>query len=597
MYQQVSMGVRNCVLMKWIVIFYSITPITLFSQNQVGFDIDGEFTGDNSGFSVASSADGTIIAIGAPLNDANGNNSGHTRVFKEINGIWVQINQDIDGLEAEDRFGSAVSISSDGSRVAVGAPSSESNGLNSGQVRVFEITDEGWSQIGQNMDGESVDDNSGGAISLSSDGTTIAIGARNNDDNGINSGHVRVFNYYEEEWVQIGLDIDGKNPTDQFGSSVSLSSDGNRLAVGARNNSDNGSNSGQVSIYENVGGSWTLIGLDISGEFTGDNSGVSVSLSSNGTRVAIGAPFNDGNGSNSGQVRVYEEVSGIWKQVGEDINGESNSDQLGFSVTISSNGYRVVIGAYLNEGSGIASGHTRIYDLINQNWVKVGSDIDGESTDDHSGFSVALSHDGSRVTIGAPLNNNNNILSGHVRVYELHQTLSTDFFKITAFQRNNSVVIEWLSLSDEGCFSFEIEHLSDQNAWLPVGILNCTNTNTTERKYSFRHELPHKEENYYRIKATGLDNSFSYSKSVNIYYHSDEFINIYPNPSMIKKIFIDAPKKLHPYSIFIYSEIGELANVHYNSPSFIYLDRLAPSYYLMIIKSKNYEKHKWIIIK
>jgi hypothetical protein len=60
-------------------------------------------------------------------------------------------------------------------------------------------------------------------------------------------------------------------------------------------------------VYENISGTWTKIGDDIDGEAANDNSGFSVSLSSDGTIVAIGAINNDGNGSNSGHVRVYGE--------------------------------------------------------------------------------------------------------------------------------------------------------------------------------------------------------------------------------------------------------------------------------------------------
>ena len=71
------------------------------------------------------------------------------------------------------------------------------------------------------------------SVSLSSDGTTMAIGAYNNDGNGTNSGHVRIYNYNENVWSQLGSDIDGEAATDYSGSSVSLSSDGTTLAIGA----------------------------------------------------------------------------------------------------------------------------------------------------------------------------------------------------------------------------------------------------------------------------------------------------------------------------------------------------------------------------
>ncbi len=50
-----------------------------------------------------------------------------------------------------------------------------------------------WQQIGSDIDGEASRDESGGSLSLSSDGTVVAIGARSNDGNGSTSGHVRIF--------------------------------------------------------------------------------------------------------------------------------------------------------------------------------------------------------------------------------------------------------------------------------------------------------------------------------------------------------------------------------------------------------------------
>ena len=67
-----------------------------------------------------------------------------------------------------------------------------------------------------------------------------------------------------------------------------------------------GKNSGTVKVYEINSGSWEQIGSDIYGEINGDNSGGSVSLSNDGTIVAIGARLNDGNGADSGHVRIYK---------------------------------------------------------------------------------------------------------------------------------------------------------------------------------------------------------------------------------------------------------------------------------------------------
>ena len=60
-------------------------------------------------------------------------------------------------------------------------------------VRIYQNNNGTWTQIGSDIDGEGAQDFSGGSVSLSSDGSIVAIGARLNDDNGINSGHVRIY--------------------------------------------------------------------------------------------------------------------------------------------------------------------------------------------------------------------------------------------------------------------------------------------------------------------------------------------------------------------------------------------------------------------
>ena len=61
-----------------------------------------------------------------------------------------------------------------------------------------------------------------------------------------------------------------------------------------------------VRVYERDANGWTQLGIDIDGEAAGDQSGYSVSLSSDGKILAIGAIFNDGTGSDAGHVRVYQ---------------------------------------------------------------------------------------------------------------------------------------------------------------------------------------------------------------------------------------------------------------------------------------------------
>ncbi|MDA1112324.1 MAG: T9SS C-terminal target domain-containing protein, partial [Bacteroidetes bacterium] len=128
---------------------------------------------------------------------------------------------------------------------------------------------------------------------------------------------------------------------------------------------------------------------------------------------------NDGHGEYAGHVRIYQNVNGSWSQIGSDIDGEAAWDGSGSSVSLSSDGGTVAVGACGNGGHGEYAGHVRIYQNVNGSWRKIGSDIDGEAAGDESGYSVSISSDGSTVAIGARMNDRNGEQAGHVRVFKL----------------------------------------------------------------------------------------------------------------------------------------------------------------------------------
>jgi hypothetical protein len=397
------------------------------------------FVGDELGWSVALSSDGMILAVGAIVNSGNGaNSSGHVKVFKWNNDAWIQLGDDIDGEAAGDRSGASVALSGDGMIVAIGASGNDANGPQSGHTRVHQWNTTTWIQVGGDIDGEASGEASGYSVSLSSDGMILAVGAPN-DCTG--TGHVRVFKLNNEAWSQVGGDIVGEAAGDNFGMSshisVALSSDGMILAVGAFFNDGGGIGigSGHVRVFKWINEEWSLMGNDIDGEAAWDFSGWSVALSSDGSTVAIGAVNNDGNGErpSSGHTRVYQWNNEAWNRLGDDIDGEAAGDNSGFSVSLSSDGSTVAIGATNNVGSNgtldwdggmgmgmfSGAGHTRVYEWDNTAWIQLGNDIDGEADGDESGQSVALSGDGMILAVGAPYNDGNGFDSGHVRVYNL----------------------------------------------------------------------------------------------------------------------------------------------------------------------------------
>jgi hypothetical protein len=233
-------------------------------------------------------------------------------------------------------------------------------------------------QKGSDIDGEADYDQSGISVSMP-DINTVAIGAfENNNGNGIDAGQVRIYSWNGNAWVQKGVDIDGEAAYDISGNSVSMP-DSNTVAIGAPYNDGNGIFAGHVRIYSWNGSAWIQKGVDIDGEAADDRSGWSVSMPDSNT-VAIGAIFNNGNGGNAGHVRIYRwnpANGGTWIQKGTDINGEAVGDNSGGSVSMPDSN-TVAIGAQLNDGNGTFAGHVRIYSWNGSAWVQKGIDIDAE---------------------------------------------------------------------------------------------------------------------------------------------------------------------------------------------------------------------------
>src|SRR5690554_188851 len=268
-------------------LFLLLIPLLGTGQTQIGQKIEGDTGTDAFGQSVAISGNGNIIAVGA---DQYNSYMGHVRVYEEVSGTWTQIGNDIEGDSSGDWSGRSIALSVDGSIIAIGAPFNDDGATEAGHVRIFENVSGVWTQIGNAIDGDATWDESGTSVALSADGTIVAIGAPRHNGNGNESGQVRVFENLQGTWTQIGSDIYGLQTGHGLGISCSLSSDGSILAVGANARSTAGGPASYSIIYENVSGSWTQIGQIINPASPSDRTGRSVSLSSDGNIVAIGEP-------------------------------------------------------------------------------------------------------------------------------------------------------------------------------------------------------------------------------------------------------------------------------------------------------------------
>ncbi len=353
------------------------------NRTQLGQTIYGNATGDLLGLSVDVTAQGNVILLSSPGYLENNDRPGYVLVFSldsddetaGTTGTWKQVGQDIAGDAIGDQFGRSVSISDDGKTIAVGAARNDrKNGVDSGHVRIYRLADDGasWEQIGGDIDGDAAGDWSGHSVSLSANGSIVAIGAPLAEIYLVWSGQVKVYRIDSggSSWEQLGESIYGDNENDYFGWSVDISPDGISLAVGTYVSVG----PGYVKVFslENGGGddddlgasSWKKIGLTITGEAYGDWFGRSVSLSDDAKTLAVGAPgANDEDGYDVGHVRVYrtDDSESGWTQIGVDIDGEADGDTSGISVSLSGDGKTVAIGSDWNDDNGTYSGHVRVF--------------------------------------------------------------------------------------------------------------------------------------------------------------------------------------------------------------------------------------------
>ena len=385
---------------------------------QFGVDILGEADSTYSGAYIALSEDGTIMAISAFNNNGGGTLRGSTRIYKYNDISWVQLGADIDG-EADNDQQTNVKLSKDGTIVAL------SSYLNSGtgSVRVFKYNaiDISWIKQGQDIDGTGSGDEFGRSISLSANGNIIAIGATKNDTSYNNAGQVVVYSYNDVSWNKIAT-FNGFHSGSTTGQSVSLSNNGTILAISSLPPSTTTPSSfPRVDIYELSNNAWTPKGPTIYGPYASNNSGTRfgkiIALSSDGTIVAIGDRFLQD--TNYGRVLVYKytSIDNSWNRLGSDVSGSvvAQNESIDPYLALSADGTIMAVGYVSND---TYTGLVRLYKFTNNNWVKIGNDLIGDNTQARFGYSLALSSSGSILAVGNPINSPSN--SGLVRTYNLN---------------------------------------------------------------------------------------------------------------------------------------------------------------------------------
>jgi len=497
--------------------------------------------GDRFGGSVALSADGVTLAVGAYWEDGGGSSndcglgpnlprpnlasnceamSGAVYVFEKASQDWLQqAYLKSSNTETGDDFGYSLALSADGQTLAIGAEGEDGGGpnndcglvpsltlpnpasnceTNSGAVYVFEknVTG-GWQQQTYiKASNAEAGDNFGVTVALSSDGETLMVGAVREDGGGlgndcslgtnpslpnpgsnckIDSGAFYVFaaNATAGWQQQAYLKASNTGAEDWFGHSIALSADGQTLVVGASSEDGGGPNndcglvpsaplpnpasnceidSGAVYVFtDNVTVGWQQqTYLKASNTGTKDWFGYSVALSADGQTLAVGANGEDGGGSindcglvtgsslpnptsnceaQSGAVYVFARTSQDWlQQVYLKASNTGPGDWFGYSVALNTDGQTLVVGARLEDGAiaGVNfrvdldpttatlgdSGDNADYSgaaylfgrVVNGTWQKQPlAYIKASNTEasDNFGWAVAISADGKTLAVGA----------------------------------------------------------------------------------------------------------------------------------------------------------------------------------------------------
>ena len=371
---------------------------------------------DYFGFSVSLSSDGHTLAVGAAdessratgVNGSEADNlasdAGAVYVFTRSGSTWSQQAYiKASNTDARDFFGNFVSLSPDGNTLAIAAPTEDSNATgingnqadnsatNAGAVYVFTRSGIAWSQQAYlKASNTGIEDNFGTSLSFSSDGNTLVVSAKGessnatgvngdeSDNSALDAGAIYVFVRSGAAWYhQAYLKASNTSASDYFGNSMSLSSDGNTLAVGISgddsnaigingNEADNSLiDAGAASVFIRSGATWSQQAyLKASNTGARDYFGNSLSLSADGNTLAVGAVtesssvtgINGDQTSNSfssaGAVYTYTRTGTTWSQQAYlKASNTTELDRFGFRVVLSSDGGTLAVSAWGDDSS------------------------------------------------------------------------------------------------------------------------------------------------------------------------------------------------------------------------------------------------------
>jgi len=363
------------------------------------------------GNSICLSGDRCII--GAHGDDDKGSFSGSAYIYSLAAGTWslsCKVKA-VDGV-ADDYFGQAVSIYDD--LIIIGARNDDDLGLSSGAIYLFDpltVSDPLYQQKVISSDGEA-NDEFGCSIAISAD--TCVVGARRDDDKGNNAGAAYVFVQASGVWSQQQklLASDGAGGMmfgDSFGEAVAI--DGDTCVIGA---SGKNSGEGAAYVFTRTAGVWTeqqkLLASDHAGGFL---FGYSVAI--DGDTCVLGSIYSETLAVDIGAAYVFTRSAGVWTEQQKLIASDGlTGDEFGSSVSVNSD--TCIVGASYADAPGADSGAAYAFTRLLGIWTEQQklTASDGAAGDE---FGISVGLDGETCVIGARWNVNGGIDTGSAYVF------------------------------------------------------------------------------------------------------------------------------------------------------------------------------------
>jgi hypothetical protein len=385
------------------------------SWNEYSFTGSDSLTSEETGYSVAISKDGNWLVMGArgKGNDDTQNIDnyyGAAYVYNWNGSDWTEVEKlTLPGGDISlANFGFSVAINQDGTKIAVGAADPF---ISTSYIPAVYLYDRSGMTITHAQTIQPVVSNSsslfGHSIDMSDDGTRIVVGSPYYPTN----GSIYIFHWNGTNWIQYGpLSGSAVGSESTFGFSVGINGSGTKLVVGDPYNSSlSGTPAGKAYAFIWNGSAWVEEAVLAAGDpGANDHFGCSVSISGNGDYIAIGAKFQEVNvGSlDSGAAYIFYWNGSAWAQQ-QRLKASDNVEDLmfGFSVDLDSTGSRVVVGAnaaYLV--SEIRGAY--IFNRSGVTWseeIKIQPGNPGLGSFDYKefGFGISISNNGLRFAVAS----------------------------------------------------------------------------------------------------------------------------------------------------------------------------------------------------